>query len=403
MREKLTDRFAAKAPPGIYFDADQRSPPGFLLRVTPAAARLDADPRGRSWALNYRLVDTGRERRLTIGETASWPISVARERAAELRREIAIGGDPLGQREEKRAEATVIELVERYIAERLPVKATRTVREERGLIRQWIIPELGQKKLSAVERADAERLHRKITATGTQIRANRALSTLSAIFKAAVDWKLRSDNPCRGVKQHREHSRARYLDAAEITRLTAVLDEVRDQERDAVDCIEFLLLTGCRRGEALLSHWRDIDLQAGAWLKPASTVKTRREHRVPLAPQAVALLQQRLADRRATPLRPGDTLVFQLTAGDQKAREGKLDRAWQRIRIKAGLEGVRLHDLRHTTASLLVGQGLSLPVIGAMLGHSRAQTTMRYSHLADQPLRDAAEIVGRLVRPASGQ
>ena len=395
MREKITDRFAASAAPGLYWDEDSRAPNGFLLRVTQAGAR--------AWCLNYRVKDTGRERRLTIGSFPDWSTAQARARAGELRREVDVGGDPLGHREEKRAEATVTELIERYTAERLPDKAARTAREERGLIRQWIIPELGQKKLSAVERADAERLHRKITATGTQIRANRALSTLSAIFKAAADWKLRVDNPCRGVKQHREQSRARYLDAAEITRLTGVLDEVRDQERDAVDCIEFLLLTGCRRGEALMSHWRDVDLQTGVWVKPAASVKTRREHRVPLAPQAVALLQQRLADRRATPLRPGDTLVFQLTAGNQKAREGKLDRAWQRIRIKAGLEGVRLHDLRHTTASLLVGQGLSLPVIGAMLGHSRAATTQRYAHLADQPLRDAAEIVGRLVRPASGK
>lgn len=119
MQAKPTDAVAAKAGPGIYFDSDkQRSPRGFSLRVTPAG--------GRCWCLNYRVRDTGRERRLTIGDTASWPIAAARERAAELRREIDAGGDPLGRAEETRTAPTVAELAQRFIEEALPNRAPAT-------------------------------------------------------------------------------------------------------------------------------------------------------------------------------------------------------------------------------------------------------------------------------------
>jgi integrase len=391
MRQQLTDVVAKKVAPGLYFDMDKRSPPGFVLRVTPAGAR--------AWCLNYRVKDTGRERRLTIGDVASWPIKEAREKAAELRRIVDAGGDPLGELQEKRAAPSFAELVERYQAERLRDKAPRTAQEERRLIKQWLLPEFGSRKLAAIERADVERLYRQITGKGTLIRANRALSTLSAIFKAAVDWKLIAENPCRGVKLNREHGRARYMDATEITRLTIVLDELRDQEPDGVDCIEFMLLTGCRRGEALTARWRDIDLDAGVWTKPPGSVKTRREHRVPISPNVVTLLRNRRTKRAgAIPLRPSEELVFPLGGGDLKPREGKLDRAWFRIRRKAGIADVRMHDLRHSFASTLIGEGLDLYVVGKMLGHARTTSTARYAHLSDGPLRAAAEIMGRAVR-----
>ena len=142
MREKLTDRLAAsvKPTPGKierYFDTDKRAPRGFLLRVTPAGARV--------WALRYRVKDTGREREITIGDASAWPIAEAWKRGNELRRVVDSDGDPLGEREEKRAASTVAELVLRFIEEALPSRAPRTRAEYNAQLRDWILPAIGNK------------------------------------------------------------------------------------------------------------------------------------------------------------------------------------------------------------------------------------------------------------------
>jgi len=198
MREKLplTDKFARSAESGVYFDHDHRSPRGFMLRVTPGDAR--------SWCLNYRVKDTGRERRITIGDVAAWPIAEARKRAAELRREVDAGGDPLGDREEKRQKRrapTVAELWDRFIAEALPSRGVRTRDEYRAMARDWILPALGRLKVAAVSRENVEKLHWKITAAGRGRRANSVKSLVSIIFQQAITWIMRADNPAA-------HSRA---------------------------------------------------------------------------------------------------------------------------------------------------------------------------------------------------
>jgi hypothetical protein len=169
MREKLTDRLAATMAPtpgkiDRYFDTDRRAPRGFLLRVTPKGAR--------AWALRYRVQDTLRERELTIGDIKSWPITEARKEAHRLRREIDTGGDPLADREEARDEPTVAELAARFVKEMLPSRAKGTAANYSAMLRDWILPALGKRKVSAVERDDIEGLHRKITAAGKPRQAN---------------------------------------------------------------------------------------------------------------------------------------------------------------------------------------------------------------------------------------
>jgi integrase len=394
---KLTDVIARKAGPGIYFDGDQRSPRGFMLRVTPAGAR--------AWCLNYRLRDTGRERRITIGDVAAWPIAAARVKAAELRRIVDDGGDPLGQREERRAAPTVAELVERFVAEELPKRAPRTAVEYQVMLDQHAVPVLGRRKVSAVTREDVERLHRAITLAGKQRRANAVVAVVRIVFSAAVRWKLRPDNPASGIAKNPEHHRERYLNADELDRLMLTLERCPARRPDSCDAIRLLLLTGSRRGEVLGMCWADLDLDSAVWVKPAASTKQRRAHRVPLSPEAIELLRRRLAERDA----PGQIVRLRraehvFKGGGDVSHINRLEHDWRVIRAAAGLEGVRLHDLRHTHASLLVGAGLSLPIIGAMLGHSKPATTSRYAYLADQPLREAAAIVGRIVggkRPAS--
>jgi integrase len=393
---ELSDKIARGAlDPGIYFDRDRRSPRGFLLRVTAAGAR--------AWCLNYRLRDSGRERRITIGDTASWPIAEARKRAHELRREIDSGGDPLADREDRRAAPTVAELAERYKAEILPRLAPRTQHEHAAMLRTWILPALGRQKVTEVERSDVEKLHRHVTAgsgdkanPGGPRRANMVKSLVSVLFNKAIVWDLRAPhtNPCELVAGNPEHGRERYLTGEEITRLMAVLEQRRRQQRwhDSVDVITLALLTGARRGEILAMEWADLDLDSALWVKPASGTKQRQPHHVPLSAAAVELLRQR---------RSSDTRSLRLVfrRGNSASGASRMDRDWSLIRAAAGLDDVRFHDLRHSFASLLVSAGESWPVIGRMLGHAKTQSTMRYAHLADQPLRDAAEIVaGKIVR-----
>jgi integrase len=393
MREKITDRYAVSAPPGLYADTDRRSPRGFLLRVTPAG--------GRAWCLNYRVKDSGKERRITIGDVASWPVMAARERAAELRREIDAGGDPLQRLEDKRGAPTVAELVKQFEREALPSRAERTAAEYKAMLDRYIIPAIGSLKVTAVTGANIERLHREISADGKARRADAVVTVASILFGQAVTWKMCAENPCRGaVTRNSPPGRQRFLKSLELDRLLVTLERWRSRRPDSVDALLLLLLTGARRGEVLSMRWvPDIgDLDAATWIKPAALTKQRKLHRVPLSPQAVAVLRRRLDEREA----PGrivqlrrDDHVFR--GGGDAAHINRLERDWREIRAAAGIEDVRIHDLRHSFASMLIGEGLSLPIVGEMLGHSSPSMTARYAHVDEEVQRRAAGLIGKIV------
>jgi integrase len=385
----LTDAAAQKAAPSklVYWDHHKDAPRGFGLRVTPAGAR--------SWVLRYRRKSDGRQRMATIGDAGpAWPIAKARKRAAALRHEIDLGRDPLGEAQERRAAPTVAVLVERYVAEILPQRAPGTQVTYRRLLDGYILPALGKKQVAAVERSDVAQLHRRITQNGHTRRANAVVTMVHTLFGYAVEWSMRLEhsNPAARIERNTEHGRERYLSDEEIIRLNAALDRWRIQRPDSVDMITLLLLTGARRGEVVGMEWSHIDLDAGIWTKPPTSTKQRKSHRVPLSPEAVALLRCRDEKRRKLP-RVYDDRVFPWHGNVAE----RLEHDWQAIRRTAELPGVRLHDLRHSYASLLVASGLSLPIIGRLLGHTQAQTTLRYAHLADKPLREATAIVGKRV------
>ncbi len=387
MREKLSDRFAATVAPTDkterYFDVDPRSPRGLLLRVTSAGAK--------AWALRYRVADTRQARELTIGDVSSWRIAQVRQRCHELRREIDAGGDPLGDREERREAATVAELVERFIIEAMPSRAPRTQAEYNAMLRDWILPAIGNRKVEAVRREDIEKLHRKITETGKERRANSVKSLCSTIFAQAIVWRMRADNPTHGVKGNAEHGLERYLVPEEVTRLWKVLERWRSREPDSVDIVVLALLTGARRGELLGMRWDQLDLTTGIWTKPHPTTKQRQVHRTPLSQDALTVLRRRKdVWSHDTTAHHADDFVFRDRGA--KTHSNRFERHWREIRAEAGLTDVRFHDLRHSFASHLAGAGLSLPTIGRMLGHTQPRTTARYAHLADEPLRVAAEI-----------
>jgi integrase len=234
---------------------------------------------------------TGRERRYTIGQFPDWSTTAARARARELRRDIADGGDPLGDLQDQRAAPTVAQLADRFEAEHLPRKASSTAGEYRRILRIHVRPFFGlHTKVADIAFADIDRLHRRITAEDKPFAANRTLALVSKMFSLAVRWGMRSDNPCRSVERNYEGKRRRYLSGDELERLTKALAEHPD--RQAADIIRVLLLTGCRRGEALAMRWADVDVTTGVWSKPGSTTKQRTDHIVPLSAPARQLLSE---------------------------------------------------------------------------------------------------------------
>lgn len=355
---------------------------GFGIRVTAAG--------GRAFILNYRRKADGRERRHTIGSFPEWSVGAARDEAKRLKRQIDGGADPVGEQQASRGEPTVAELCSRFVAEYVPRKRPATQRDYRQQIAVDILPALGRAKVAAVSHADVDAFHRKISARAPT-HANRVLACLSKMFSLAIRWGWRTDNPCRGVERNQETKRQRFLSGAELARLSTALAKLKDQ--GAANAVRLLLLTGARRGELLAARWADFDLEAGVWTKPGSTTKQRTIHRVPLSQAACQLLteMQRAADPEY--LFPARFTPHRLD----------IDDAWNALRKAAGIPDVRIHDLRHTYASVLASSGLSLPVIGALLGHSTAVTTHRYAHLVDDVLRTATERAAAVItgRPAA--
>jgi integrase len=362
---------------------------GFGVRVTAAGAR--------SYILRYTVRSSGRERTYTIGDATVWRTTAARAEAKRLRQMVEAGADPAGELEDERAAPTVGDLIERFEQEHLPRKRPRTADDYRRSLRLYIHPALKNLKVSEVEYSDIDRLHRRITAQGSPYQANRTIALASKMFSLAIRWRMRSDNPCRSIERNPEAKRKRYLSANELARLTGAL--AKYQDRQAADIIRLLLLTGCRRGEALSMRWADVDLSTGKWTKPGSTTKQKTDHVVPLSAPARQLLAD-IAERyaREHPKKPLGEYVFPGAGGTGHIIEIK--KPWRHICKAAALTGLRVHDLRHSFASQLASGGASLPLIGQLLGHSNPTTTHRYAHLFDDPQRAAVERVGAVITAA---
>jgi integrase len=366
---------------------------GFGVRVTAAGAR--------SYIIRY-TTRAGRERTFAIGDASIWRTTAARAEAKRLRQIVDQGGDPLGDIEDERAAPTVAELIERFRVEHLVRKRESTRVDYERLLRKHIAPHFGQHaKVADVRFEDADALHRKITKSGSTYAANRCVAVLSKMFSLAIRWRMRTDNPCRGIEKNPESKRKRYLSPDELARLTAALAEYQD--RQAADIIRLLLLTGARRGEVLAARWADLDLANGIWSKPGSTTKQKTDHVVPLSAPARALLSD-IAERfaREHPRRPLGEFVFPGVGGTGHIVQIK--KPWGHIcRAAAITSNLRVHDLRHSFASQLASGGASLPLIGQLLGHSNPSTTHRYAHLYDDPQRAAVERVGAAVVNAGKQ
>ena len=333
--------------------------------------------------LNY-IID-GRERRMTIGGYPAWGVTAARERAKDLRKLVDAGEDPLSQKEKARTELTVAELWAQYDAEVLPRKASSSQRNERSMWDRLILPVLGRKRISKVDGLDVRQLHRRISET-TPAQANRVLASIRHVFNIATDeWRLLLTSPVPKKLANDEFGRERYLSLDERTRFFAALDKRPDTPSSLA--LRFLFLTGARRGQVLKAKWEEFDLVEGLWVRPSAHNKNKRPHRTPISSGAVDIL------RRARCLSNVD-YVFPGHAGEALVEIKKLFKA---VRVEAGIENFRIHDIRHSYASFLVSDGASLSVIGKLLGHTQVSTTNRYAHLEDDPLRRATNRLSQAI------
>jgi len=377
---KLTDKIVKLSPgSALVWDADVK---GFGARITAAGHR--------AFVLNYRRKADGRERRWTIGSFPDWTTGAARDEAKRLKRLIDGGADPVGEQQSSRAAPTVNELLDRFEAECLPRTRASTQRTYRNQINSEIRPKLGKLKVAGVRFGDIDALHRELS-DRAPYQANRVVALAGRVFAMAVRWGMRGDNPCRGVERNPEQRRKRYLSNDELARLTAALAKHPDPQ--AVNIIRLLLLTGARKGELLAATWDQFDLASGVWTKPGAATKQKTEHIIPLSAPA----RQLLADLHKA--RDDSGYLFPGRLGHRQ----DIKAAWIVICKVAGIKGLRVHDLRHSYASALAGAGFSLPVIGALLGHTQPGTTSRYAHLQDDPLRAATERAGGILsgRPSA--
>ncbi len=384
MPEQITDKLVKsldRPATGNHVVWDNRIK-GFGIRVTAAGAK--------SFVLNYRNGD-GSLKRLTIGPYGrnEWGVEAARKRAGELKKQIARGDDPLTEKRKAREAETVGDLCQRYVEDHLPRKRPSSQRDDMAMIAKIIKPRLGARKVANIQYEDIDKLHRSLKES--PYRANRVLALLSKMFSLSMKWRMRSDNPCRGVERYHEDKRERYLSGDERARLLAALQEHVEKgavQAQTVTALRLAMLTGARIGECLSAPWSQFDLDGGTWTKPSAHTKQKKTHSVPLSAPALQLLSD-LRDKAE------NEWLFPNPKGEGPQRG--YTHSWAAIIKAAKIDNLRVHDLRHSFASEGASVGLSLPMIGALLGHTNPATTARYAHLLDDPLREAAEAIGRRV------
>ena len=356
---------------------------GFGVRVYPSGAKV--------YVIQTRR--EGRSKRVTVGRHGVISASQARRRAALVIARLKAGEDPVPSRAAPAAErsVTVAELADRFLREYVAVRCKPwTNVAYRGALDRWILPALGRLPVGAVTHGHVAALHYRLR--DIPYRANQVVAILNRMFSLAEVWNLRraGDHPCRAIRKYPERHRERFLSEEEFRRLGRALDEVEAEAGEgrgrrlgasAAAALRLLMLTGCRRNEILTLRWKEVDLAAAELRLRDSKTGPRV---VPLSAAAVSVLA---ALSRVS----GNPWV--IPGAKPGGRLSNLNDHWLRIRVRAGLEDVRIHDLRHSFASRALALGESLPTIGRLLGHGQVATTARYAHLARDAVKASASRV----------
>ncbi|MBL8146436.1 MAG: site-specific integrase [Anaerolineae bacterium] len=367
-----------------------------VARLKPGDTVWDTEVKGfgaryRATAVSYFVKKriNGKQSWITIGKHGSpWTPETARKKALTLAADAAAGVNPAEIRRAERAKITFAEAAEEFLAQHGKKIKPTTLSEYDRLIRTRLLPAFGTLKVEAITHTIVAKAH---TSWSEKPRtANLCLAVMSKLMSWCEDHDhiAANSNPCRRIKKYAERSRERYLTNSEIEKLLAVLDDLDARQAEspyATAAIRLLLLTGARLSEITTLKWKYVDLEtATLWLPDSKTGKKA----IRLNPQAVAVL---------TTLPRMHDNPFVIVGHRDGAPIINLHKPWWRIRALAGLDDMRIHDLRHSFASIAINAGASLAMVGKLLGHTQQQTTARYAHLADDPLRQLNNQIGAAI------
>ena len=355
---------------------------GFGLKILPSGRK--------TYLVQYRMGGRkGRTRRMTIGVHGTVTTEQARREAKTLLAKVSLGIDPLADKDKAKQAPTTDELLQKFLTEYVDVKlGPRTQVEYHTVIRLKVPKAFKRKYIHEITRRDVAQIHQSMSDMPT--RANKTIMVLSKFFNWCEENEYRDNytNPCRHVKKYKEEARQRFLSQEEQERLKQSLVTAENDNLAtpyAIESIRMLMFTGARLREILDLKWSFINWELGVLSLPKSKTGAKTIY---LNPQALEVLKRVLRQK-------DNPYVFCGVKQGQPIIN--LQKPWRRIRSMANLDDVRLHDLRHTFASVAVMNGMSLPIVGALLGHSKPQTTARYAHLASDPLLEAAELIGRKI------
>jgi integrase len=390
----------------VAFDLDIK---GFGVSVEPTGTK--------GFILEYRPGGGGRtvsKRRLLLGRYGDMTADQAREAAKDARAAIRLGADPQAEKTRQRASLTVAGLVEAFIEGHATKLKSKSVIAYQGALDK-LTAEHGPQKAETLSRAQVATLHRSLS--DSPYAANRMLSAVSKMYSwAESEGHLPEGypNPARKITRYREQGRERYLTGDELARLGDALreaetvglpysvDEARPSSKHApkaenrrvkldpfaVAAIRLLILTGARLHEILDAEWSQLDLERGALFLADSKTGRKPIFLSPAAQTVIAELPR---------IEGNPHIIVGSKDGEPRA---DLKKPWAALTRAAGLDGLRIHDLRHSFAAFGAGAALGLPVLGRLLGHATPTTTSRYAHLADDPLRRAVETVGTVIDAA---
>jgi integrase len=418
LTKKVIDNADKSAMRFILWDSELK---GFGIRIEPTGTK--------TFLLRYRAKGLGREgakQFYSIGRFGVLTVDEARYQAKNLLGKIALGEDP--SQDLKKQKQNVIarrnalnfeQLSELFLTNHMGKKRKQSTKENYEIVlKKHAYPSLGILKAHEITYVQVSKLHQELSQLPAT--ANRLIAIISSIYNYAkkemlIDFNL---NPAQNIEKYREEGRERYLSSEELTRLGNSLNEAEELglpwrvdetkppskhlpknwatlrqpiDKGAVMAIRLLLFTGARLREILNLRWQHVDMERGLLFLPDS--KTGKK--------TVVLSQSALAIIEGLRVEAGNNSQAYVIKGDVEGKpKADLKRPWKALQIHAELEGVRLHDLRHTFASVGAGSSLGLPIVGKLLGHSQPQTTARYAHLDADPLKRATDIIGAHIAAA---
>jgi integrase len=330
----------------------------------------------------FRFVYRQRKAVIRVGTYPATSIADARQICLDYRGKLDRGLNPKEENDRFKSMPTFTEFSADYL--KLVRQYKRSASADESKIRLYLLKHFGRFRLSEISARDVQSYHHEIAKHRAPSTANRHLALLSKMFNVAVEWEILEKSPCRNVKKFKEDNQIqRFLSSDEIRRLYEAMEN--EPNKTAVNALKLLLLTGCRREEILKLKWENISLESSTLFLPEGKTGSRY---VQLNGAAIDVLRN--LDQATGPY------VFPGRDGPEKPLNNPR-KCFSRLLEAAGIGHVRLHDLRHTHASILVNQGVSLFMVQKILGHKNPKTTQRYSHLSDSTLRAASERVSVLV------